>query len=99
MRALTFDWLKLAVGVGAITGVLALVCLFSLVWVNGGSRNLALASGALVGSIVLMVIQFVFELRSSIDRDFFQSNIQLTERFLRYVNGAIPPTAPVGVWA
>jgi hypothetical protein len=70
MRALTFDWLKLAIGIGVITGVIALVCLACLVWANGSSRNLALGSGALVGSIVLMGIQFAFELRSSTERDF-----------------------------
>lgn len=70
LRALPFDWLKLAVGIGAISGVIALVCVACLVWTNLSSRNLALASGALVGAIVLMVTQLAFELRQSTEKDF-----------------------------
>jgi hypothetical protein len=47
LRVFTFDWLKIALGVGAISGLVALVCLGCVVWANGNSRNLALAGGAL----------------------------------------------------
>jgi hypothetical protein len=71
LRVFTFDWLKIALGVGAISGLVALVCLGCVVWANGNSRNLALAGGALVGAIVLMAIQLAFELRAATEQDFF----------------------------
>ena len=64
LRVWTSDWLKLAIGIGFVSGMTALICLMYVVWVNGGSRNLALAAGALGGAIALMIVQLVFELRS-----------------------------------
>jgi hypothetical protein len=49
--------------------VISLICLRCLAWANESSRNLLLASGPLVGSIVLMGIQFAFELRGSTEKD------------------------------
>ncbi len=71
LRVFAFDWLKIALGVGAISGLVALVCLGCVIWANGNSRNLALAAGALVGAIVLMAIQLAFELRAVTEQDFF----------------------------
>src|SRR5271165_1008903 len=58
------DWIKPAIVIGVVSGLIALTCLAYVVWVNRSSRNLALAVGALGGAIALMLVQLFFELRS-----------------------------------
>jgi hypothetical protein len=58
------DYLKVALWVSGLGGIVALICLGYVVWSNGNSRNLALGAGALLGSVILMAVQLLFELRS-----------------------------------
>jgi hypothetical protein len=58
------DYLKVALWVTGLGGIVALICLGYVVWSNGNSRNLALGAGALLGSVILMAVQLLFELRS-----------------------------------
>lgn len=53
-------------------------CALYLVWVNGGSRNLALGLGALVGSFAIFVLQIAFELKSASTRSFILLQLPLS---------------------
>jgi len=72
------DWLKVVIVLGAITGMIALICLVCVVWMNAASRNLALAMGALGGSLFLVVTQLYFELRSPpVTKDFITAEYMI----------------------
>lgn len=60
----SLDPVKLAVAALVVASVLMLVGLSIILWNNGQSRNLALAAGAIVGSLVLLATQGWFELRT-----------------------------------
>lgn len=64
------DNLRIALWAGAAAVVLAAVCLGYLVSQNLGSRNIALATGALAGAAILLGIQLLFELRADESTDF-----------------------------
>ena len=57
--------LEAAVWVGLLAGLLCFACVIFVAWQNAGSRNLALAAGTLIATLVLTGIQGAFELRSS----------------------------------
>jgi hypothetical protein len=59
------DPVRYALWVGAISLFAALGCALYIVWMNGASRNLALALGALVGTCVVFLLQLLFELQST----------------------------------
>jgi len=59
------DPVKWALWVGCAGLAIVVVCFVYVVWVNAGSRNLALGFGALVGACVIFVLQLVFEIRGS----------------------------------
>jgi hypothetical protein len=59
------DPIKYALWIGGFGLAIALVCSVYIVWVNGGSRNLALGLGALVGACVVFAVQIGFELKGS----------------------------------
>jgi len=65
-----YDSLRIALWVGGAAVVLAALCLVYLVSQNLGSRNIALATGALAGAFMLLVIQLAFELRADETTDF-----------------------------
>jgi hypothetical protein len=44
--------------------VVGIGCLTVVAWANAGSRNIALATAALFASVVLLIVQIPFELRS-----------------------------------
>lgn len=67
------DSLRIAMWAGAAAAVLAAVCLVYLVSQNLGSRNIALATGALAGALVLLVIQLLFELHAEESTDFISA--------------------------
>jgi hypothetical protein len=74
------DWLKLAFWIGSITGVIAWMCFaYVLFWGNGGSRNLALAFGALTGAIILLGMQLWFELRTDPTHDFLTAEYTIDQ--------------------
>jgi len=72
-----FDWLRIIIVIGAITGAIALICLGCVVWANGASRNLVLAAGALAGAVVLLVTQLYFELKGSLTKDFITAEFTI----------------------
>src|SRR5215472_2564367 len=72
-----FDWLRIIIVLGAITGAIALICLGCVVWANGASRNLVLAAGALAGAVVLLVTQLYFELKGSLTKDFITAEFTI----------------------
>src|SRR2546425_12988915 len=49
----------------------ALVFAIFIAWSNAASRNLALATGALGGAMLLFLVQLPFELRGSTEKTFF----------------------------
>ncbi len=51
------DSLRIAVWVGVAAATVAGVCLVYLLSQNSGSRNIALATGALLGALALLVVQ------------------------------------------
>ena len=59
------DPIKYALWIGGISLVIALVCALYIAFINGGSRNLALGLGALVGACVIFGLQIVFELKGT----------------------------------
>jgi hypothetical protein len=59
------DPIKYLLWAGGIGLVTALGCGIYIVWVNAGSRNLALGLGALVGACVIFVLQALFELKGT----------------------------------
>ena len=59
------DPIKYALWVGGFSLAITVACAFYLVWVNGGSRNLALGLGALVGALVIFALQIAFELKGT----------------------------------
>ena len=65
-----YDSLRVAVWVGMAAAAVASVCLIYLLSQNSGSRNIALATGALLGAVVLLAVQLRFELRSEPSTDF-----------------------------
>ena len=64
------DTLRIALWAGVATVVIAAACLGYLVSQNLGSRNIALATGALAGAVILLGIQLVFEFRADEQTDF-----------------------------
>jgi hypothetical protein len=64
------DSLWIALWAGGAAVVLAAVCLGYLVSQNLASRNIALATGALAGAVILLGIQLLFELRAEERTDF-----------------------------
>jgi hypothetical protein len=46
------DYPKYAIWIGGISLVITLLCGLYITWINGGSRNLALALSALAGACV-----------------------------------------------
>jgi hypothetical protein len=64
------DTLRITVWVGAVAVGVAAACLAYLLSQNLGSRNIALATGALAGAVMLLGIQLVFELRADERIDF-----------------------------
>lgn len=86
---------KLALWVGGICLLIALGCALVIVLANAGSRTLALAFGALFGSMIILGVQLWFELRpTSSTEDFgieviidFQTNtIQTRHAGIYYRN-------------
>ena len=59
------DPIKYALWIGGISLAITVACALYIVWVNSGSRNLALGLGALVGSFVIFALQIVFELKGT----------------------------------
>jgi hypothetical protein len=59
------DPVKWALGVGGISLAIALFCGVFVAWINGGSRNIGLGLGALLGACVLFLLQIIFDLKSS----------------------------------
>jgi len=57
------DWLKGILVLNAVGIAVSMATAAVLAWQNAGSRNLALAVGALVAACSLFVLQLVFELR------------------------------------
>jgi len=57
------DPIKIAAVVGLIAAVALAFCIGYIVTQNLSSRNLALAVGAMAGSVLLLVVQLAFELR------------------------------------
>jgi hypothetical protein len=83
------DYLKVALWVSGLGGIVALICLGYVVWSNGNSRNLALGAGALLGSVILMAVQLLFELRSPpTETDTLSTEYTMTRRCRKFVNGA-----------
>jgi hypothetical protein len=60
----TLDCLGVALLFGLLAIIVGIVCVGYVAWKNAGSRNLALATGTLVATFVLLVIQIPYELRS-----------------------------------
>jgi hypothetical protein len=72
-----YDSLRIALWVGGAAVVLAAVCLVYFVSQNLGSRNIALATGALAGAFILLVIQLVFELHADETTDFISAEFTI----------------------
>jgi hypothetical protein len=51
--------------IGGFSLAITVTCALYIVWVNGGSRNLALGLGALAGAFVIFVLQIAFELKGT----------------------------------
>ncbi len=71
------DSVRIAIWLGAITAFVAGFCLCYLVLQNLGSRNIALATGALFGAFILLLIQLLFELRSEETTDFISAEFTI----------------------
>jgi hypothetical protein len=65
------DRLSIVLFVGLVALVVGLGCLVAVAWANAGSRNLALAIAALFASVVLLIVQIPFELRSKSETAMF----------------------------
>ena len=65
-----FNSLKLVAIAGAVSGIIGVACLIYIAWENAGSRNIAIGTGTLVGAVVLLGIQLLWELRSTTTTDF-----------------------------
>ena len=59
------DPIKYTLWIGGVSLAITLACALYIVWVNGGSRNLALGLGALAGAYVIFVLQIAFELKGT----------------------------------
>jgi hypothetical protein len=59
-----YDTLRIAVWVAVVATAVAAACLIYLLSENSGSRNIALATGAVLGALALLAVQLRFELRS-----------------------------------
>jgi hypothetical protein len=64
------DTLRIAVWAGVVATAVAGACLVYVLSENSGSRNIALATGALLGALALLAVQLRFELRSEPSTDF-----------------------------
>jgi hypothetical protein len=59
------DPVKYALGIGGFGLLTTLACGLYIALINGGSRNLGLALGAVAGSCLLLVLQISFELKGT----------------------------------
>jgi hypothetical protein len=59
------DNLRTVLFVGVVTIIVAMVCLTYVGIANSGSRNISLALGTMLGSLLLLSIQMLFELQST----------------------------------
>lgn len=72
LKIWTFDYIKIALLVSIISGLISGICLGYVAWENGNSRNLALGAGTLAGAALLMGVQLLFELRRpAVTKDVF----------------------------
>jgi hypothetical protein len=72
-----YDSLRVALWAGAAASALAAVCLVYLLSQNSGSRNIALATGALAGAAILLCVQLRFELRADESTDFITAEFTI----------------------
>jgi hypothetical protein len=61
------DPIKYLLWAGGACLLIAVACGIYIVWINAGSRNLALGLGALIGACVIFAIQVLFELQGKKD--------------------------------
>ena len=88
------DPVRYILWVGCV-GLIVVVCCFTyVVWINAGSRNLALGLGALVGACVIFALQLIFEMRGSqTTTDFVvEFTIDFGTRTVRSTKSYLPPT-------
>lgn len=83
-------WITLVVGVGAL--IVGIVCLCFMAWSNAGSRNLALRTAALFASVVLLLVQIPFELRTNTDTDLFSAEFTINRLQPQIRQWSYPPT-------
>ena len=69
MKWLISDNIVIFLIVGFIALIIGIFCLGFVAWENAGSRNLALATAALVASAFLLVVQVPFELYAKTETD------------------------------
>jgi hypothetical protein len=72
-----WDTLRIASWAGVAAFAVATVSLAYLLSQNSGSRNIALAAGALAGAAILLVVQLTFELRASESTDFITAEFTI----------------------
>jgi hypothetical protein len=65
MGSAVLDYPRIAVYVGGFAVVVVILCMLVIGVANNGSRTIWLAIGAVLGSILLLVTQLVFELQST----------------------------------
>jgi hypothetical protein len=65
------DPIKFVLWAGAAGLAVTVMCAFYIVYVNAGSRNLALGVGALLGACLILIVQLYFELQGSVTSDDF----------------------------
>jgi hypothetical protein len=59
------DPVKYALWVGGFSLAIAIICGGYVAWLNGGSRNIGLGLGAVLGACVVFILQILFDLKSS----------------------------------
>ncbi len=69
------DWVQIGLIVSLFGAVLIVTGAATVTWNNSGSRNLTLATGALVAAIVLNLLQLKFELRAEETHDFITAEL------------------------
>ena len=69
--------LRIALWVGVAAFAVAAVSLTYLLTQNSGSRNIALATGALAGGAILLWVQLGFELRANESTDFITAGFTI----------------------
>ncbi|MCZ6654011.1 MAG: hypothetical protein O7D91_13415 [Planctomycetota bacterium] len=69
------DWVQIGLIVSLVGAVLIVIGSAAVTWNNSGSRNLTLATGALVAAIVLNLLQLKFELRAEEAHDFITAEL------------------------